>query len=487
MAAALRAASASAAAVAPAVKHAPAVAAAGAAGPSRLALARRGAACSSAFAGGLKLGVPAGRFPRRQHRVLPIVSVHTGDGNTQSQTASRLRREADNLGREAEEGLSSLENLDWKVAGAEFAATAMFTFLGCGAAVASGKLLLTLCLDMTDAVQSYSVYCMLGAGMSPARLLFIAIAHAVTITSLASTVSGISGGHINPAVTAAMLVVGKETGASALTKVAAQCLGSIFGAWLLWVVTPLKMVGDFGTHALGPGVSPAQGLLMEVILTFGLVFTIFGTVVDERGQSNLAPIPIGMAVLAGILVGGPYTGGSMNPARSLGPAVISGLFARPFWIYLAGPTIGAILAALFYRLFMNVLGCHQCIGDPLVEYRSLSLTLTASEAPLIRALAGGGSPNIFQRIINIIAAIFNGFIDFFTRVKDRILGRNTGDKLKDAGKKAIGATDDAVDSVYKDSKYEAEKAESKFKRGIDDAGDAVKDSIDTAKDKKNTW
>eukprot|EP00850_Spirogloea_muscicola_P019852 SM000200S05842 [mRNA] locus=s200:241776:243765:- [translate_table: standard] len=228
-------------------------------------------------------------------------TVHTGEGNTQSQAANRLRREADNLSREAEEGLSSLENLHAR------------------------------CWHESS---TPPLHCNCPCG---------------DYHSLASTVSGISGGHINPAVTAAMLVVGKETGASALTKIAAQCLGSIFGAWLLWVVTPLKMVGDFGTHALGPGVSPAQGLLMEIILTFGLVFTIFGTVVDERGQSNLAPIPIGMAVLAGILVGGPYTGGSMNPARSLGPAVISGLFARPFWIYLAGPTIGAILAALFYR------------------------------------------------------------------------------------------------------------------------------------------
>jgi aquaporin TIP len=91
------------------------------------------------------------------------------------------------------------------------------------------------------------------------------------------------------------------------------------------------------------------GLLAEIILTFVLVFVVFSTAMDPRGPAHIAPIAIGMAVILDHIIGVPLTGASMNPARSLGPALVSGTWDN-HWIYWAGPLIGGVLAAGTYRL-----------------------------------------------------------------------------------------------------------------------------------------
>ncbi|MCO5614041.1 hypothetical protein L7F22_068321 [Adiantum nelumboides] len=88
---------------------------------------------------------------------------------------------------------------------------------------------------------------------------------------------------------------------------------------------------------------------MEIMLTFVLIFVIFGVAVDRRGPGVIAPLPIGFAVLVDHLVGVPYTGASMNPARSFGPAVVSGAWSKNFWIYWFGPCFGAAFASALYR------------------------------------------------------------------------------------------------------------------------------------------
>lgn len=103
------------------------------------------------------------------------------------------------------------------------------------------------------------------------------------------------------------------------------------------------------THAVGAGVGAIQGVVMEIIITFGLVYTVYATAADPKKGSlgTIAPIAIGFVVGANILAAGPFSGGSMNPARSFGPAVVSGDFSQ-IWIYWLGPLIGGGLAGFIY-------------------------------------------------------------------------------------------------------------------------------------------
>ncbi|EFJ06342.1 hypothetical protein SELMODRAFT_135642, partial [Selaginella moellendorffii] len=128
-----------------------------------------------------------------------------------------------------------------------------------------------------------------------------------------------------------------------------QLFGAIMGAAILRWSTPGPWVGALGAHDLSNGVYPGQGFIMEFMLTFVLVFVIFGVAVDRRGPGVIAPLPIGFAVLVDHLVGVPFTGASMNPARSFGPAVVSGAWSASFWIYWFGPCFGAAAASALYK------------------------------------------------------------------------------------------------------------------------------------------
>lgn len=115
------------------------------------------------------------------------------------------------------------------------------------------------------------------------------------------------------------------------------------------------MVQAIPTHGLGDGVAVFQGLVMEIIITFALVYTVYATAVDPKKGSvgTVAPIAIGFIVGANILAAGPFSGGSMNPARSFGPAVASGDYDEN-WIYWIGPLIGGGLAGMVYNnVFMH--------------------------------------------------------------------------------------------------------------------------------------
>lgn len=108
-------------------------------------------------------------------------------------------------------------------------------------------------------------------------------------------------------------------------------------------------------HAVGAGVGAIEGVVMEIVITFALVYTVYATAVDPKKGSlgTIAPIAIGLIVGANILAAGPFSGGSMNPARSFGPAVASGDFSG-HWIYWVGPLIGGGLAGLIYgNVFMQ--------------------------------------------------------------------------------------------------------------------------------------
>ena len=180
-------------------------------------------------------------------------------------------------------------------------------------------------------------------------LLAIALAHGLTIAVMVSATAAISGGHLNPAVTFGAWLSQKINSKNALGYVIFQCLGAIFAASLLKLAIPLEALQavKMGTPALGEGINPFTGLLMEFVLTFFLVFVIFGTGIDARAP-KVGGLFIGLTVALDILVGGPITGAAMNPARYLGPALMGGGL-QYFWLYWLGPLAGGAAAALLYH------------------------------------------------------------------------------------------------------------------------------------------
>ncbi len=221
----------------------------------------------------------------------------------------------------------------WRSTLAEFIATLLFVFLGAGSVVVTGGLP--------------------NGDLDAARLVAIALAHGLAIAFLAYATANISGGHINPAVTFAAWLTRKISAARALMFMAAQLGGAVIAAFLLLATIPGASDTNMGAHALGPDVSVSMGLLMEIILTFALVFVIFATAVDPGGMANLAPLAIGLTVLVDHLIGVPITGASMNPARSFGPALVAGEWSQ-HWIYWAGPLLGGAGAGLLYQFaFIN--------------------------------------------------------------------------------------------------------------------------------------
>ncbi|KAH6781387.1 delta tonoplast integral protein [Perilla frutescens var. hirtella] len=218
---------------------------------------------------------------------------------------------------------------------AEFISTLLFVFAGVGSAIAYNKLTADAALD-------------------PAGLVAVAVAHGFALFVAVSIAANISGGHVNPAVTFGLALGGQITILTGLFYWIAQLLGAVVASFLLSVVTGGL---DIPIHAVGAGVGAIQGVVLEIIITFGLVYTVYATAVDPKkgGVGTIAPIAIGFIVGANILAAGPFSGGSMNPARSFGPAVASGNFAD-HWIYWVGPLLGGGVAGLVYS---NVFIHHE--------------------------------------------------------------------------------------------------------------------------------
>ena len=187
----------------------------------------------------------------------------------------------------------------------------------------------------------------IGAGavaIGQGGLVGVALAHGLVIVTFAYAYGHISGTHINPAVTLGLLIAGEIEFVAAIGYWVVQFLGGILGAVVLNAVLP--EAGDLGVTILGEGVSATQGLIVEIVLTFFLVNTIFNTAVSGKA-GNFAGLAIGLTLVLCILMGGPLTRASLNPARTLGPAIVSGNYAD-IWLYFVGPFVGAILAALLY-------------------------------------------------------------------------------------------------------------------------------------------
>ncbi|KAK6083223.1 MIP family channel protein [Seiridium cupressi] len=157
----------------------------------------------------------------------------------------------------------------------------------------------------------------------------------------------ISGGLFNPAVTLALVLIRAMSPVRGLFVFAAQAAGGIAAAGLAQCMfpTPLNV-----STTLAPGVNLAQGVFIEAILTFELVFTIFMLAAEKHRATFVAPVGIGLALFIAELGGVYYTGGSLNPARSLGPCVVAANFQPEHWIYWVGPFIGTLVAVGFYKV-----------------------------------------------------------------------------------------------------------------------------------------
>lgn len=181
-------------------------------------------------------------------------------------------------------------------------------------------------------------------------LVGVALAHGLAIAVMVSAVGHISGGHFNPAVTFGFLVTRRMAPVLALVYWAAQLAAATAAALLLRIVLgDDRFALESSVPTLGDGIGAGGGLIVEVVLTFFLVWVVFATAADPRGTfKSIAGLAIGLTVTLDILMGGPLTGAAMNPARAFGPQLVENVWSDG-WIYYAAPLLGGGLAALSYE------------------------------------------------------------------------------------------------------------------------------------------
>ena len=192
-----------------------------------------------------------------------------------------------------------------------------------------------------------------GGRLDYAGLGIIALAFGLVVALAIYAVGTTSGAHINPAVTVALAAARRFSWAEVAPYVVAQLLGAFTGAMLIvaYVGSRATDLGSVGLTALGPGVNGVQGIVAEALGTFLLVFTIMAVAVHERAPAGWAGFLIGLAVATEIMLIGPFTGGSVNPARSFGPYLVNQLFGgstpwSEFYVYIVGPLVGGVAGAL---------------------------------------------------------------------------------------------------------------------------------------------
>jgi aquaporin Z len=215
---------------------------------------------------------------------------------------------------------------------AEFIGTATLVLLGCGAAVIAGDKI---------------------------GFMGISFAFGLAIVAMAYGIGPISGCHVNPAVSLGALIAGRMSMSDFITYVIAQCLGAIAGAGILYLIMTGKVAGfdvakaGLGQNGYGVGYLGEYGMtsafIFEAVATFLFLVTILG-VTQKGSPSTLAGLAIGLTLVVIHLVGIPVTGVSVNPARSLGPALFAGAGAMSqLWLFIVAPAIGAAVAGLLFR------------------------------------------------------------------------------------------------------------------------------------------
>lgn len=214
---------------------------------------------------------------------------------------------------------------------AEFIGTFTLVLVGCGTAMITG-------------CEQWGGY------------LTTAFAFGLVIVGMAYCVGNVSGCHINPAVSLAVLISGKMSVTDFIFYVISQVLGAISGAAVLKIIFSLgqvkDMTGGLGSNGLaGVNGSIGAGLIVEILLTFIFVLVILGVTDSKAGHGSFGGVVIGFSLVMVHVLGIGLTGTSVNPARSIGPALFAGGDALvSLWVFIVGPFVGAALAALVYKL-----------------------------------------------------------------------------------------------------------------------------------------
>lgn len=210
---------------------------------------------------------------------------------------------------------------------AEMIGTMVLVLMGCGTAVS------------------------LNCGVDTASVVGTALAFGLSVVAMAYTIGGVSGCHINPAITLGCWLSGRINAKDAALYMVAQVIGAFIGSGLLCLM--VQQVGADGTTTGANACSAGAGaaVIVEAILTFVFVLVVLGTTDAKKGAGNLAGLAIGLSLVLIHLVGIHYTGTSVNPARSIAPAVFEGGEAlSQLWAFIVGPFVGAILAAGVWKL-----------------------------------------------------------------------------------------------------------------------------------------
>ncbi|MDQ8046407.1 MAG: aquaporin [Solirubrobacteraceae bacterium] len=206
-------------------------------------------------------------------------------------------------------------------------------------------------------------------GLGFTDFVTIGLVHAFALTVLIATFGRFSGGHFNPAVTVALLILKKISPANAIGYIVVQIIGGLLGALVLWLAlaSDIQNVAHLGAAAPTSELIAGKtgiwgGLIFEGLGVFLLVGAVIATAVAPGGDRRFAPIVIGTALGVANLIAAPFTGGALNPARALGPAIVGNSYAGhagtthigPFLvIYIAAPLIFAILAAVLYNVLLG--------------------------------------------------------------------------------------------------------------------------------------
>lgn len=229
--------------------------------------------------------------------------------------------------------MDSFTRNDQRAVVAEFLGTMFFVMLGTGAVVAAATM----------------------ASEGAAFLTAVAIAHGIGILVAVAWTASLSGGHINPAVTLAFILTRNIKPVLGGAYIVAQLAGAAVGSLLLKLAMPdaIEDQTNLGLHALGEAIAKPEALLLEAMLTAFLVVVVFNTAVSKKGWGMNAPIAIGLAIMLIHFVGVPFTGASVNPARSFGPALVANEW-KDFWIYIAGPAIGAVVVSGFWMFWKGM-------------------------------------------------------------------------------------------------------------------------------------
>jgi MIP family channel proteins len=210
-------------------------------------------------------------------------------------------------------------------------------------------LIFTGCAVATAAILQRST-----AGPLSYDSLAVALAFGLALTVVVAAIGHVSGAHVNPSVTLALAATNKFPWQFVPIYVGAQLVGAILGAIAVWITygEPGRELADVAATFPAEDVWDIQAFLVEVLVTFILVFVVISVATDDRAPAGVAPLAVGFALACGVLIAGPVTGGSLNPARSLGPMILAGRFDAA-WVYILAPIVGAVLAALVYDRFAS--------------------------------------------------------------------------------------------------------------------------------------